>query len=314
LKTALLVPCYNSEKYLVSLKKQIGALDPKFDEVILVDDGSTDRTVEKGRELGLTIEPLGVNRGPGAARNAAVKKCRAEWIYFLDADDEIAPDYLAKALPLASAETDVVLSSCDYVFEGTGIRQMRWSFDEDKFRDNAVRAGIVHQVVLQCSLIRRRLFEACGGFDENRRCWEDSDIHVRLAAAGARFRSTPEVLARSWRHGRGASGNEAYCARCRLEFLEEYLRLMPRVAAADLIGQLLDTATRSFRVSDHAYGWKALKLACQLGWAGPDSRHPLINKLNALPFLWLKKWAFFLQLMWRMRNRPSKEQPCRKNG
>ena len=101
LTTALLIPCYNAERYLENLRKQVDALNPAFDELVIVDDGSTDGTVEKARELGFDIIPLGVNRGPGAARNAAAKRATAEWIHFLDADDEIAPDYLAKVLPMS---------------------------------------------------------------------------------------------------------------------------------------------------------------------------------------------------------------------
>ena len=129
--TGLLIPCYNAERYLPNLKKQIEALNPKFDEVILVDDGSTDRTVERGRELGLTIEPLGLNRGPGAARNAAAKRCRAEWIHFLDADDEIAPSYLKKVLPLTNAGVDVVLCACEDIDEQTRKKLMKWDYPDE---------------------------------------------------------------------------------------------------------------------------------------------------------------------------------------
>ena len=102
-RTALLIPCYNAERYLENLRRQVDALEPAFDEMVIVDDGSTDGTVAKARELGFDIRPLGVNRGPGAARNAAAKLAKAEWVHFLDADDEISPDYLAKVLPVAAA-------------------------------------------------------------------------------------------------------------------------------------------------------------------------------------------------------------------
>jgi len=75
---SLLIPCYNAEKYLTHLKVQIEALHPRFDEVILVDDGSTDNTLGLAKQLGLVIHPLGTNRGPGGARNALLQRATQE--------------------------------------------------------------------------------------------------------------------------------------------------------------------------------------------------------------------------------------------
>jgi len=294
--TALLIPCYNAERYLPALQRQIEAIHPKFDEVILVDDGSTDRTVKKGRELGLKIEPLGTNRGPGAARNAAAKRSKAEWIHFFDADDEISPEYLSKVLPLATKETDVVLSSCDYVDEASGILQMRWEYKEKPFRENPIRATVAHQVVLHSTLIRKSVFEKCKGFNEEMNCWEDADLHVRLACCGARFRVISEVLARSPRHRRGASKSNLYCHQCRLEFLKEYAGLVPRLPAKDLTDQLILTATRLFMEGDKQNCDKALDLALRHGWLGPESNHLLMKALSRIPSQKWRKTLFFMQM------------------
>ena len=293
--TALLIPCYNAERYLPNLKKQIEALNPKFDEVILVDDGSTDRTVERGRELGLTIEPLGVNRGPGAARNASVKRCRAEWIHFLDADDEIAPSYLKKVLPLTNAGVDVVLCACEDIDEQTRKKLMHWDYPDELWQKEPIRGAIQRGVVTYASFIRKAKFDEIGGFNEERRCWEDGDMHLRLALAGARFRAVPDVLCTSIRHARGTSGNRLYCHRCRLGFLQEYAKFSPPIDARDLIGEVMQTAAGLYQEGDFSAVDEALNLALRLGWKGPDSGHAGIKILNYLPFPWLKKMAFLKQ-------------------
>lgn len=297
--TALLIPCYNAERYLENLRRQVDALDPKFDELVIVDDGSTDGTVANARSLGFDIIPLGVNRGPGAARNAAARRATAEWIHFLDADDEIVPEYLAKVLPLAGDGVGVVLSATDLVDEVSRELLMRWDYPDQEFRANALRAAILHPVLLHSSLICRSVFEKSGGFDEEHRCWEDGDVHVRLASVGARFRVTHDVLACSPRHKRGTSGDDIYCHRCRLAFLRKYVTYVPRMPAADLAEQASRCAVWLSRDGDHASSEAALDLAYELGWRGPDSRHLLISCLARIPSKRLKKLLFNWQMCGR---------------
>jgi glycosyltransferase involved in cell wall biosynthesis len=293
--TALLIPCYNAEPYLENLRKQVDALDPAFDELVIVDDGSTDGTVEKARALGFDIVPLETNRGPGAARNAAAERATAEWIHFLDADDEIAADYLAKVLPIASDGVDVVLCSCDLLKEETRELMMRWSFDDALFSTEPLKGCMRTGVNTPSSLLRRSVFEKIGGFDETHRCWEDGDMHLRLALVGAKFRCIPDVLSFGIRHRRGTSGNKLYCHRCRLDFLEKYTDYVPRIPAEDLVNETLIIATRLNAEGDKSNVGRALDLACRLGWRGPESGHPLVACLARIPSKRLRKALFRLQ-------------------
>jgi glycosyltransferase involved in cell wall biosynthesis len=294
--TALLIPCYNAERYLENLRKQVDALNPAFDEVVIVDDGSTDGTVDKARSLGFDILPLGTNLGPGAARNAAASRATAEWIHFLDADDEIAPDYLEKVLRRANDETDVVLGSVQYFDEETREQIMLWRYPDDSFFSNGLRAAIVHPVLLHASLIRRSAFDKIGGFDENHRCWEDGDMHVRLAASGARFRTIPDLVAYSPRHKRGTSGSDLYCHRCRLVFLENYEPYVPQIPQPDLLSEVLLNARNLVLEGDRANANRALDLASRLGWTGPESGNPFVTLLAKVPSLELRKALFVMQV------------------
>ena len=299
--TALLIPCYNAERYLPNLRKQVDALSPAFDELVVVDDGSTDGTVAKARELGFDIIPLGINRGPGVARNAAAKRATAEWIHYLDADDEIAPDYLAKVLSLAKGGTDVVLGSVQYVDEETRKETMLWQYPDNAFRSNALRASIIHPVLLHASLIRRSAFDQIGGFDEDHRCWEDGDMHVRLAARGGKFVTIPDFVARSPRHRRGTSGSDLYCHRCRLEFLQSYEAYVPRIPKADLLSEVLLNARNLLAEGDRPNAKRALDMAGRLGWRGPESSNPLLSLLAKVPSLELRKVLFAMQVKARSK-------------
>jgi glycosyltransferase involved in cell wall biosynthesis len=293
--TALLIPCYNAEKYLDNLRKQVDALNPAFDEVLLVDDASTDGTMARARELGFAIHPLPNNRGPGGARNALLQMATTEWVHFLDADDELATDYLAQVLPHANEATDVVLSACDFLGAADRKFWVRWTYDNEKFRDNALAAAIATPVFLHCTFIRRSKALEAGGFDEVHRCFEDGDFHVRLAAAGARFACIPDVLSVSLRHSEGSGGNELYCAQCRLEFLKEYGKYLGRIPADVLTGALVNCGARLHQKGDVRASRGAFDLAFDLGWKGAESGKLLLRAANAIPSRALKRSLFLAQ-------------------
>lgn len=223
IRHSLLIPCYRAAKFLPQLAEQIAALDPPFDEVLLVDDGSDDDTFEVATSLGLPMTRLEKNVGPGAARNRLAEMAEGEWIHFLDVDDLIAPNFLLPTLPAATEAISVVLCTGEFVDPATGEVLKRWEFDETAYAGNPVEAAFVTPVPTFCSLIRRSRFLDIGGFNEEKRCWEDGDLHLRLAASGGGVAVVADVLSTSPRHDEGASSSHLYCHQCRLEFAEAYL-------------------------------------------------------------------------------------------
>ena len=166
---------------------------------------------------------------------------------------------------------------------------------------NALAAAIANPVYLHCSFIRRSKALEAGGFNEVLRCYEDGDFHVRLAAAGARFRCIPDVLAFSLRHHEGSGGNELYCAKCRLDFLKEYRRYLGKVPK-ELLGEALaECGAVLHKNGDGAGSLEAFECAFQLGWQGPVSRHWALGLLAGFPGKWLRRRLFLAQ--YKVRNR-----------
>lgn len=145
-----------------------------------------------------------------------------------------------------------------------------------------------------CSFLRIEQFRAVGGFDSQLRCWEDGDLHTRLAAHGARFAVMDGVLTTAIRHDRGASANHLYCHRCRLEFLkryeEDHMSIDPAAMADEFvsIGNLL--------LGEHCYGeaLKAFQLDHRARPVQPSSNRTIVRLLMAfLPSpmaLLLQQW------------------------
>jgi glycosyltransferase involved in cell wall biosynthesis len=90
---AVVIPAYNAGQFIGEALDSVSAQTARPSEVIVVDDGSTDRTAAVARSRGVTLltQP---NRGVAAARNLAIRATGQHWIAFLDADDVWEPGKL----------------------------------------------------------------------------------------------------------------------------------------------------------------------------------------------------------------------------
>ena len=173
-------------------------------EVIVVDDSSTDASVEEIRDLvaagrvRLIAQP---QRGTAAARNTGWRASRGDHLLFLDSDDEIAPRLLARLLGELDPVDPRRVAYCEVSRIGLDgellpgaercVAGARRSLEGDLLP--ALAFGGFFQV--HCMLLPRRLVETAGGFDERMRWCEDFHLHLRLFALGARARFVAEPLA-----------------------------------------------------------------------------------------------------------------------
>jgi glycosyltransferase involved in cell wall biosynthesis len=168
-------------------------------EVIVADDGSTDRTAEILSAYGdrirvVTLEPS----GPSAARNAAVSVARGKYIGFLDADDEWLSGKLARTVPLLEQHpecaavyhdamaVDVVGKVCSNSCVSP-LRALGPSLDEMLREDFCILPS--------CSVMRRDVYERIGGCRDELDRHQDSYLFLRAREEGP-FRCVPEVFAR----------------------------------------------------------------------------------------------------------------------
>ncbi|MDP2826953.1 MAG: glycosyltransferase [Sulfuritalea sp.] len=147
---SLVVPVYNVAPYLPQCLESLCALTPPADEIIVVDDGSTDDCPRILAGFALRLPQMRVirqeNGGLSAARNTGLDAARGKYLAFVDSDDFVEPDAYAEALRLAEDEQlDMVLLNANYHFEG---RQA----------DYAIYAGAqVTDVIPGREWLRRRL-------------------------------------------------------------------------------------------------------------------------------------------------------------
>jgi glycosyltransferase involved in cell wall biosynthesis/MoaA/NifB/PqqE/SkfB family radical SAM enzyme len=191
-KLSVVVPAFNACATLPALLHSLAAQTLRADEVIVVDDASTDATPQLQ-----AVHPevrwlrLPANGGPGRARNAGARIARGELLLFLDADTEAAdPELVAEALALFAGHAEIAAASGVY-FEHNGADRRPFARYLDAY-ERAILAPALDApapgTLNGClCVIRREAFFAAGGFPEVRRnAIEDIVLGQRLTALGYR--------------------------------------------------------------------------------------------------------------------------------
>jgi glycosyltransferase involved in cell wall biosynthesis len=204
---SVVVPVYNGARYLYDALQSILAQTFAPQEVILVDDGSTDDSADLIQQVAAASPiPLRyakqVNQGTAAARNRGIELSTSPLIAFLDQDDLWLPKKLA-------CQCDLLRSQPAAGYSVTGVEPL---LDSDGTPPAWLRAGWLagsQPVYLpSCLLVRRRLFQQVGVFDPALRNGSDVDWFARVRDAGVAVALEPEVLIRYRIHG----GNQSQFA------------------------------------------------------------------------------------------------------
>jgi glycosyltransferase involved in cell wall biosynthesis len=97
-KVSLYIPCYNAERYIKKCLDSVINQTYKIDEIMVIDDGSTDKTVAIAKNYPVRIISFKENRGLAACRNIAFKEATNEFVAALDADCVASPGWLAELM------------------------------------------------------------------------------------------------------------------------------------------------------------------------------------------------------------------------
>lgn len=193
---AVIIPVYNRPDYLRAALDSVFAQTRLPDEVLVVDDGSTDNTAAVAQEYPGVTFIRQQNSGASAARNRGIQAATSEWVAFLDSDDAWHPDKLRLQLHALEQhpECDVCTSNWQQlVVPETGSRRDPPS---DLSPGLDIAAGLRGSLRLPPGtvLVRRTRLVELGGFDLSAPPCEDWDLWLRLAAAGCKFVLEPSHL------------------------------------------------------------------------------------------------------------------------
>ena len=272
---SVLVPLYNKEAYVA--KTVASALAQTHDnlEVLVLDDGSTDRSLEELRSFDdprLRVVSR-ENRGANATRNELLGLANGEYVQFLDADDLIRPTKISEQLSLMSAEVDAVF--CRYSVSPCGGTKDPEA--HPMFHDNAVRFLADEGIASFVPLYRRASLVRIGGFDESLAASQEYELHLRLALTGewTRIACVDNDLATWRRVADSISGDDARVYEAKVRALESLFALAERADdRASLSNAMANAGLHLARAGKSAAAAKALQTA----W------HASPNSFDALPY------------------------------
>lgn len=197
MKIAVIIPNYNSAELLrkaVTAMLRQSLFSSHTMDVVVVDDGSTDGSADiLERDFGelITLIRLPENRGRSSARNAGAAATGADILVFVDSDC-IPADETFVAAHVETLEIGSDVSFGQVCTPGDGFWDQLQE-DAAAWRLRRFNSGDTWTFTTQNVAVRRRCFDRAGGFDPtfNRHGFEDRDLFVRLANAGALVRYTP---------------------------------------------------------------------------------------------------------------------------
>jgi len=193
-RVSILIPCHNAERWMRECIESALSQTHADCEVIVVDDGSTDNSLDVIRSFGDQIRfESGPNRGGNLARNRLLELATGEWLQYLDADDFLLPEKIARQLAAATSETDAVYSRV----------LIQTHLDEDSTEscesDLAVDGGVLEQWIrwqlaqTGAVLWRKDALVRIGGWNEQYQCCQDNELTMRAIQHGLNLQYCNEV-------------------------------------------------------------------------------------------------------------------------
>lgn len=283
---SVIMPCFNAESYLREAVESVLSQTYPQVELIVVDDGSTDRSREILESFGEKITVFNRHRqGPYPARNLGIKSSQGEFIAFLDADDYWRADCLNK-LHQALIENGADLAYCGWQNVGIEKRAGKPYIPPNYELEDTMSLLIrgcpwpIHGVLTQ-----RTIIEQVGGFSERYGTSMDFDLWLRIAAVTRNFVKVPEVLAfYRWHNGGQISSRrweQAFNSwKVRSEFIKKNPQLVQHIDRNELRdkidGYLLKSAYRAYWERDLRSAQRLFRLALSAGyWKVKDLRYAM---------------------------------------
>lgn len=179
---SVIIPTHNRCDFVREAIASVLAQTYQDFELIVVDDGSTDRTAEVVHEFPGIRYVFQENRGVSAARNHGVSLSSGKMLAFLDSDDLWQPRKLERQVEFFAAQPEMRICQTEEIWLRNGVRVNPHAKHKKPSGDIFARSLHLCLVSPSAVMMRRELFEDARGFDESLPACEDYDLWLRIAA------------------------------------------------------------------------------------------------------------------------------------
>lgn len=183
---SVVVPVYNRENYLLRTLESIRKQDYRPLQLILVDNASTDNSLNICLEFQHNYQAADFNivvliekkKGAACARNCGLAHCRSEYVYFFDSDDQMSPDFVSSVMNVMNNGSLDVLA----------VKTMMSLGDKQRVRDYFYSRSPAKQILMGMlstvsAVYRTSFIKSLNGWNENLLTWDDWELGVRVLLA-----------------------------------------------------------------------------------------------------------------------------------
>lgn len=198
---SVIIPSYNCGKYIDCAVSSVLEQTYSNVEVIVVDDGSTDNTVDVLSKYGTKIKLISqTNQGVSKARNNGIQEAKGKYIATLDADDRWLEDRLEKMIPVLETGEIDILNSNFYLVNEQRIRISENNAFSSKYhapsKEKQYEELLYTATALGLMIVKKDVITSIGGYDESLQGEaEDYDLWLRMLKNGAKWGYISEPLA-----------------------------------------------------------------------------------------------------------------------
>lgn len=187
---SVIIPVFNTEKYILEALESVSFQDYKNIEIIVVNDGSTDNTLNILRKYSKKIKIISQekNMGQSISRNVGVKEANGDIVGFLDADDLWPKNHVSLGVKYLNENND-------YDFVRGQTKYFRLVDDKRELTDN-----VFMEMLVGASLYKAKIFGTVGFFDEEMKCGEDLDWFIRISESNLKEKRIPNTMLFYRRH------------------------------------------------------------------------------------------------------------------
>lgn len=185
---SVIIPVYNAEKYVGEAIESVLNQTVQPDEIIIIDDGSTDGSAKRVKEFEQDIQLISQeNKGISGARNTGIRAASGNIFAFLDSDDLWPEDHLEILLSVLHKNNDLSIV-CGHV--------QQFMSDDADVQSNRIPEGaeVMPGYVVGASLIKSEVFDKIGLFDEELTLADTVDLFSRAKDSGLAFKLIDDVV------------------------------------------------------------------------------------------------------------------------
>lgn len=187
---SVIIPVFNTEKYILNALDSVFSQDHQNIEVIVVNDCSTDNTLNLLKEYKKKIKIISLekNKGQSFARNIGVKESKGDIIGFLDADDIWPENHISLGLKYLNNEGN-------YDFVRGYTKYFRFINGKKEITNS-----VFMEMLVGASLYKKDIFDKVGFFDEDMKCGEDLDWFIRISESNLKEKRIEDTMLFYRRH------------------------------------------------------------------------------------------------------------------